>query len=103
MDTASKGNGRKGIRMRELKTFIGYANEAARKIRKVNQLLCGAETLEGGGILDEIDTCIYYMLQMHLSPIIGEEVRSDKLLDIATEIMYADEEKIKEMEEVGIC
>lgn len=84
--------------MREKKTFLGYANEAARKIRQVNKLLCGAETTEEGSMLDEIDTCIYYMLQMHLSPIIGEEVNSDMMLDKATEIMYADEEKIKELE-----
>lgn len=84
--------------MREKKTFLGYANEAARKIRKMNQLLCGTESPEEGSMLDEIDTCIYYMLQMHLSPIIGEEVSSDKMLDMATEIMYADEKKIKELE-----
>lgn len=84
--------------MREKKTFLGYANEAARKIRQVNKLLCGTETTEEGIMLDEIDTCIYYMLQMHLSPIIGEEVSSDMMLDKATEIMYADEEKIKELE-----
>lgn len=83
--------------MRENKTYFEYANEAATKIRKINQLLCGTEVPEKGSILDDIDCCIYYMIQLHIAPIVGKEPHSDEMNDKATEIMFADENKVNDI------
>lgn len=83
--------------MREDKTYFEYANEAATKIRKINQLLCGTEVPEEGGLLDDIDYCIFSMIQLHLAPMVGKEPHSDEMNNIANEIMFADGNKVNEI------
>ncbi len=83
--------------MREDKTYFEYANEAATKVRKINELLCGTEVPEEGSLLDDIDYCIYSMIQIHLAPIVGKELHSDEMNDKVTEIMFADESKVNDI------
>lgn len=80
--------------MKGNKTFLEYANEAAAKIRNINKVLCGTETPEEGSLLDDIDYCIYSMIQIHISPIVGKEPHDDEMNDLATEIMFSDSEKV---------
>lgn len=75
--------------------FLEYANEAAGKIRKINQEISGTEIPEERSLLDDIDTYIYIMIQMYLAPLVGKEIGSDELNDFTTEIMYAEKNEIE--------
>ena len=78
--------------MKEQK-FLEYANEAGRKIREMNQLICGSECMDDG-LLSDIFYRIGDMLQIYLASITGKEIGSDELSDMAVQIMYAEENEI---------
>ena len=73
--------------------FLEYANEAGRKIREIMRLVCGSECMDEGLICD-----VFYrigdMLEIYLSPIVGKETGSDELVNMAVQIMYAEENEI---------
>lgn len=78
----------------EEKIYLEYANEAAKKIREINQILSGTESPEDGSLLGDVDYCIYAMIQIYLAPIVGKEVFCDELNNMATEIMFAEKDEI---------
>lgn len=78
-------------------TFLGYANEAAAKIRKISQMISGMESPEDGSLLGDVDYSIYIMIQMYLAPITGKEIGSDELNDMAVKIMSAEKDGIDDI------
>lgn len=74
-------------------TYLHYANKAAVKIREISQCICGTSMPEEGSLLGDVD-CLYIMIQMHLAPIVGKEIGSDEMNDLAVEIMSASKDEI---------
>ena len=78
----------------ETKEFVGYASEAAKNIREITSLLTGFDFPEDGSLLFTVYCNIADMLQVFLSPLVGKEMHSDKLNNMTTEILYAEEGQI---------
>ena len=78
--------------MKERK-FLEYANEAGRKIREMNRLICGSECMDGG-LLSDVFYHIGDMLQIYLASIVRKEIGNDELADMAVQIMHAEENEI---------
>lgn len=76
------------------KTYIEYAREAAEKIRKVSQVICGSDMPESGSLLGDANYCIYIMIQMVMASVIEKEIADDDLNNLTTQIMYAEEGEI---------
>ena len=78
------------------KKFLECANEAGRKIREIMRLICGSDCIDDG-LLCDIFYRISDMLEIYLSPIVGKETGSDELVNMAVQIMYAEEDEIEEL------
>lgn len=76
-------------------TFLEYANEAAGKIREINQIISGTDIPEDDSLLGELDTCIYIMIQMYLAPVVRKEMGSDEMNNMTCKIMSAEKGEIE--------
>lgn len=75
-------------------TYLEYANRAAVKIREISKLVCGTSMPEEGSLLEEVDYCLYIMIQMYLAPIVEKRIESDELNNMAVELMSAEKDEI---------
>ena len=78
----------------ETKKVIGYAVEAAKNIREITFLLTGFDFPDYGSLLFKAYYNIFDMLQVFLSPLVGEEMHSDRFNNITTKILYAEKGQI---------
>lgn len=76
-------------------TYIAYAHEVSLKLNEINRLLTGTDCLDEGGLLGDAYYCIADMIKLCLVTIVGREMHSDELNDIAVEILSAESYKVK--------
>lgn len=75
--------------------FLEYANEAATKIRKVNEVISGNNNIpEYGTLLGDTYYCIADMIQSYLLAIGMKVVEEDEFNNMVVMIMFAKKDEI---------
>ena len=73
--------------------ILKYANKMFIKIRETSRMLNGITDADNG-VFGYIEECIFNIIFICLSPVIVNNRTEDEFIDLASIIMYADENKL---------
>lgn len=73
--------------------ILKYANKMFIKIKKTSKMLNG-NTDADDGVFGYIEECIFNIILICLSPVIGNNLTEDELNNLAVEIMYANKNEL---------